>query len=142
MFSSKSSIIIFVLLYLLTTGSFAQNKKNEGSWRDPGWHPTLEDKMNLPKYCLAQYDGNFAKQTNTRTPVQLCGVYMNHLCPGLVFLGRAQNYKYSSKDRRQYAKSAAQQFDYTYKYMKPNCVLKADVDNANASAQIILKILK
>ncbi len=105
------------------------------------WHPLLADKMKLPQYCWSQFDAKFAKQSGIKMPTQICGVTMNHFCPGLVMLNRAQDGKYSPNTRHDMMKEALGGFNYTLRNMRPNCPLKSDVDAAKARADMVSKFL-
>lgn len=105
------------------------------------WHPLLADKLKLPQYCWSQFDPNFAKQSGVKMPTQICGVTMNHFCPGLVMLNRAQDSKYSPNTRHDMMKEAFGGFDYTLRQMPPNCPLRPDVEAAKARADAVSKFL-
>lgn len=136
---------IFLPLLLLSNmiaPVMAQGALNQGDDRDPGWKPLLSDRVKLPPYCLSQYDADFAQKTRTPTPVQMCGVYMNHFCPGLVLLNRAQEVNRPIAKRREYLRSALSQFEYTNRYMSPSCQIKRDVDAATMQANMLVQILR
>lgn len=105
------------------------------------WNPPLADKLKLPQYCWSQFDGNFAKQSGVKMPTEICGVTMNHFCPGLVMLNRAQDSKYSPNTRHDLMKEAFGGINYTLRQMPPNCPLKPDVDAAKARADMVAKFL-
>lgn len=105
------------------------------------WNPPQADKLKLPQYCWSQFDANFAKQSGVKSPVQICGVTMNHFCPGLVMLNRAQDSKYSPNTRHDLMREAFGGINYTLRQMPPNCPLKPDVDAAKARADMVSKFL-
>jgi hypothetical protein len=105
------------------------------------WNPPLLERLKLPQYCWAQFDANFAKQSGTKSPVQMCGSTMNHFCPALVMLNRAQDSKYHPNTRHDMMREAIGGINYTYKGMPPNCPLKPDVDAAKAKADVVARLL-
>lgn len=105
------------------------------------WNPTLADKLKIPKYCWAQFDENFRKQTGIKMPTELCGVTMNHFCPGLIMLNRAQDSKASPNERHDYMREAIGGFNYTARSMPPNCPLKPDLDAAKIKADFVARML-
>lgn len=133
---------MLLLLASLAHTSWGQSSATQGDDRDPGWKPLMSDRLKLPAYCWAQYDADFASRTRTPTPVQMCGVYMNHFCPGLVLLNRAQEINRSVAQRKEYLRGAVHQFEYTNRYMPSNCQIKRDVDAATMQASMLSQILR
>lgn len=105
------------------------------------WNPPASERLKLPKYCWAQFDANYAKQTRVKAPIQICGGTMNHFCPALVMLNRAQESKYHPNVRQELLKEAIGGINYTYKWMPPNCPLKRDLDAAKAKADVVARFL-
>jgi hypothetical protein len=105
------------------------------------WHPTPADKLKLPQYCWSQFDENFAKQTGIKMPTEICGVMMNHFCPSLVMLNRAQESKYHPNTRHDMMQEALSGIAYTYRGMPPNCPLKPDLDAAKAKANAVAPLI-
>ena len=105
------------------------------------WNPTPADKLKIPQYCWSQFDENFAKQTGIKSPVQMCGLTMNHFCPGLIMLNYASDSKHSPNERHDYMREAFGGINYTYKWMPPNCPLKPDLDAAKARADFVARLL-
>jgi len=105
------------------------------------WNPTPADKLKLPQYCWSQFDAIFAKQTGIKMPIQICGGEMNHFCPALVMLNRAQDSKYHPNTRQDMMREALGGINYTYRGMPANCPLKPDVDAAKAKADIVARFL-
>jgi hypothetical protein len=52
---------------------------------------------------------------------------MNHYCPGLVVLNRANLNSRSASQRRGYLVSAKKKFDYTISAMKKECPIRGEV---------------
>lgn len=105
------------------------------------WHPPPADMLKLPQYCRSQLDEKFAKESGVKMPIEICGVTMNHFCPSLVMLNRAQESKYSPNTRHDMMQQALSGIAYTYRQMPPNCPLKPDVDAAKARADIVARLL-
>lgn len=105
------------------------------------WNPPLADKLKLPQYCWSQFDPNFAKQSGVKMPTQICGVTMNHFCPALVMLNRAQEGKYSANTRQDMIREAIGGINYTLKGMPPNCPLRPEVEFAKAKVDMVARQL-
>lgn len=99
-----------------------QTQAQAGVYKAP-----LENVMLLPQYCWSQYDNKFQgpQYGFNRT---LCGVGMNHYCPGLLFYQKAQIETNPGK-RAQLLKRALGAIEYTLKWMQgyPNCPIRGDV---------------
>lgn len=117
--------------------AWAQQKGPDDIW-NPG--PVLLAR--LPQYCWAQYRDDYRKQTGTKSPVDMCGVWMNHFCPGLVYLDHARNRNYPKARRAEYATKALGQVHYTIRGMPPGCALAGDVEAARVQAETLMRILK
>lgn len=83
----------------------------------------------LPEYCYAQYV-NKKLESDARYSIQRCGPYMNHFCPGLIDLMRAQDVRKPTQLRRERVASAVKNFEYTLSYMPEGCWLREDADAA------------
>ena len=98
---------------------------------------TAAERAQLPKYCWPQYiDAKVAAQPGYAIPSN-CGEYMNHLCPGMIFLIRAQKLGDPPYVRKQNAAHALVDFKYTMQYMTPECSLRAEVEAAMLRAKSI-----
>ena len=99
-----------------------QTQAQAGVYKAP-----LENVMLLPQYCWGQYDNKFrgAQYGISRS---LCGVGMNHYCPGLLLYQKAQVEPDSGK-RAQLLKRTLGAIEYTLKWMQdyPNCPIRGDV---------------
>lgn len=112
-----------------------------GARRSGGMDPTAIEQAQLPKYCYAQYvDEKLAG--DPRYSIQGCGVTMNHFCPGLLHLMRAQKVSDSRGARAGELGSAIENFKYTLKAMPPGCWLRPDAEAALARAKIMERFLK
>ena len=98
---------------------------------------TAAERAQLPKYCWPQYvDAKFGGQPGYSFPPS-CGVFMNHYCPGLIALIRAERFSDPQHIRVSNAGGAIGAFNYTLKNMPPACPLRADVEAAYARAKRI-----
>lgn len=95
-----------------------------------GMNPTAIEITMLPRFCWGQYYRNKFKGPEFNIPRSSCGPGMNHYCPGLVALGRA-NRSLDNKWQRGYLDGAAGQVRYTLRAMKnyPSCPLRGEVRN-------------
>jgi hypothetical protein len=137
--SGRSLATLVLASYAVTAGAQSSPQKDPGI--NAQWYPTPADKVKLPQYCLSQYDSTFRKQTAIKMPIEICGGQMNHFCPAMVMLNRAQDSKYNPNVRHDYMREAFGGINYTYKGMPPNCPLKADLDALKAKADVVAKLL-
>ena len=93
-----------------------------------GAHPSVTEATLLPRYCWSQFLGSKFKGPEFEIPRKTCGVGMNHYCPGLVALGRA-NRSIDDKWRRGNLEIAEQGVAYTLRAMEkyPRCPIRGDV---------------
>lgn len=94
-----------------------------------GLHPSAVEVASLPKFCWHQFLGKRFDGPVFKIP-KSCGVGMNHYCPGLVQLNRA-NRSFDKLDHRRWLlKSAKGSFEYTIKAMRNyHCPLRGEVNN-------------
>lgn len=87
----------------------------------------LENVMLLPQYCWGQYDAQF-QAPQYFISRSLCGVGMNHYCPGLLEYQKAMA-ETSPGRRFQRLKVVLGDIQYTLSWMKdyPNCPIRGDV---------------
>jgi hypothetical protein len=98
---------------------------------------TASERLQLPKFCWPQYiDAKYFGMPGYSIP-RSCGEFMNHLCPGLIDLMRAERFTDPQHIRTNNAGSAITNFNYTLKHMTPACPLRADVEAALARAKRI-----
>lgn len=100
------------------------------------WAPTPLEIAKLPKYCQGQFVPALAKQPGYAFP-PACG-WVNHLCPGMVLLNRAQDLSLPRKDRVYALSQVEGELAYTRQHMTPTCPLAPDL----AAAEFKLKILR
>ena len=89
-----------------------------------GWSPDALELRVLPKYCQAQFLNLAPPQV---TPMSLCGIYANHLCPGMVLVNRASKFSIPKHLRQRIAKMARGEIAYTKKHINPRCPLTPDL---------------
>ncbi len=117
-------------------------QQQSGNDKDPGWNPSAMDKIKLPKYCWAQYDANFSRQNKVQSPMGICGVYANHICPGKVLLNRALDTSRSKQQRREYLARAKGDIEYSLRFLHPTCPLMPEVKAAQSQIQMLSRFLK
>jgi hypothetical protein len=99
---------------------------------------TALERSQLPKYCWPQYiDAKYGGQPGYSIPRYSCGESMNHLCPGLIELIRAEKVSDPRNARTTNAGKAIANFNYTLSNMLPACPLRAEVQGYLARAKLI-----
>ncbi len=109
---------------------------------DSPWAPSALTMAQLPQYCWAQYNEDFKRQSGVKSPVEMCGTWMNHFCPGLVYLNNARNPGFDKGQRRMRAQQALGEVRYTLQHMPKGCALAGDVEAARVQIETLLKILQ
>jgi len=117
----KIAVLMPLVLALLPAGASGQDVLG-------GWNPSVTEATLLPKFCWGQFLGNKFKGPEFEIPRDTCGVGMNHYCPGLVALGRA-NRSFDNKTKRGFLEGAERGVRYTVRAMEkyPRCPIRADV---------------
>lgn len=110
--------------------------------RASGWKPTAVEVAKLPQYCWGQFNPELSNHPDFPTTTRLCGPGMNHFCPGLVLLNRAQSAVLERAARRDALTHAKMEIDYTLKRTPDSCPLRADVDAAVQRVRILEKVLR
>lgn len=105
------------------------------------WTPGPLELAKLPAYCIAQFHPD-RKPAGARSPVEMCGVYMNHLCPGLVQINRAANTAYDRSTRKQSLEQARVEINYTLARVKPDCSIAQDVYAAEGRLKALQYVVK
>ncbi|MDL2336223.1 MAG: hypothetical protein QFE16_00125 [Pseudomonadota bacterium] len=134
-------VIALLAMSLSLVGSVCAQQR-DGNDKDPGWDPSISDKIKLPKYCWSQYDSHFSRQSGIRSPMGVCGVYANHICPGKVLLNRALDTSRSKQQRREYLARAKGDIEYSVKFLSPTCPLMPEVKAAQSQVQMLSGFLK
>jgi hypothetical protein len=95
-----------------------------------GWKPSAAEAAVLPEFCYRQFFGDKFKGPQYHWSPETCGVGMNHYCPGLVVLNRANKSYSNRKLRRGFLLSAEKKVVYTIKAMEkyPSCVIRPHVE--------------
>ncbi len=116
----KIAVLVSLVIALLPLGASAQSDLD-------GWHPSVPEATLLPKFCWGQFLGSKFKGPDFGFPYDSCGVGMNHYCPGLVALNRA-NRSFDNKAKRGYLQGAQAQVQYTLQALKkhPQCPIRMD----------------
>lgn len=90
----------------------------------------------MPNYCYAQYVDE-KLSSNPQYSIQGCGAYMNHYCPGLLQMMRAQKSSAPSYERKENIRQAKGNFDYTLKNMPQGCWLRPEAEAAASRARVV-----
>lgn len=97
----------------------------------------------LPQFCWSQYVDDAEGPQYSISP-RLCGVGMNHYCPGLVDLIRARRSfgdRKKLRDRLGHLNSALTNTTYTLRAMQnyPNCPIRSQVEATDAEVRVMRK---
>lgn len=128
---SAATIVVGLILGLHACNIFADEAN--------GWSPDALELSVLPKYCKMQFLNPAPPQV---TPMSLCGIYMNHLCPGMVLVNRASKLSIPKHLRKRIAKMARGELDYTKQHMNPSCPLASDLAVNDARLRNLEMFLK
>ena len=108
-----------------------------------GFQASPAEVMALPQFCYAQFLGEKYSAPQYRIP-ESCGVGMNHYCPALVVLNRANKSYAERMHRRGYLESAERQTIYTLKAMEkyPNCPIRSQVETTYRLIEMQIKSMR
>jgi hypothetical protein len=98
----------------------------------------------LPKYCYAQYFDTKQYGNPEYSIIAACGVGMNHFCPGLLNIMRAE-YRIDPKrfNRREELRWAKENVNYTIARLNPSsCRYTQDIMAAKQKVEILEKIIR
>lgn len=114
--------LLVPLVFMLRPGAALAQADMEG------WHPSVTEATLLPRYCWSQFLGKKFSGPQYKIPRDSCGPGMNHFCPGLVALGRA-NRSFDDKIKRGFLRGAEDQLRYTVRALKnyPRCPIRSEV---------------
>ena len=118
----------------------------QSTWGQPKIPPKYKDSpleiVKLPKFCWAQYvDGAYTGVPGFSLP-EVCGVYMNHFCPGLIHLSRASDISKPKAKRSESLRMATEDIQYTLQYTTPACPIYPDALAAKARADALRMFVK
>lgn len=118
-----------LILAVFATGATAQTET-------PDYKPSISEAALLPKFCWKQFMGKKFSGPQFDIPRRSCGAYVNHYCPGLIDLNRAQRAIGNERKRRADLKRARDNTLYTLKGIRsyPNCPIRA---HAEATLRVI-----
>ena len=108
----------------------------------PTYHAAPNEVAQLPKYCYNQYLDGALGGYQFSIPHESCGYAMNHFCPGLVWMLKAQKMSLPKAERVGSIQHAIMDIDYTIREMKPGCFISKDVFYAKERAQQLSKLVK
>jgi hypothetical protein len=106
---------------------------NSGHAQLSGLNVTQVEIAQLPKFCWGPLGSPVAKGPEFGIPPG-CGAGMNHYCPGLVWLLRAERTTNRAK-RGEYLGKASSNIGYTENWMKahPKCGLRPHLEESKAA---------
>jgi hypothetical protein len=105
-------------------------------------HDTALEIAQLPKFCYDQYVDTSLSRNPEYSITAACGIGMNHFCPGLLNLMRAQKGTLSRDSRRGHLRQGKENVEYTVVRMPANCRYRDDVNAAMVRVQTLEKILR
>ena len=104
------------------------------------WDPTDLELLRLPQYCIGQFRKEHWNKPGYR--IVGCGTFINHFCPALVGLMRAENVLAPKKERRHYFNTSGNHLAYTRKNMPQNCSVANDIAAAELRHRLLSISLK
>lgn len=105
----------------------------------------------LPKFCYAQYVDQKLWENPEYSIIKACGIGMNHFCPGLLNIMRAEssipvkfqmNGKTHQTNRQYELFQAKDNVQYTLKRMPPDCIYRDSVYLAKQRVDLLEKIVR
>lgn len=104
-----------------------------------GWEPTALELLQVPKYCqqqfLSKHDGKVMSKLFSG-----CS-RVNHLCPGLILINRAEKHSIPKGERKRILRQAKNEIDYSSSQLTNNCNVKADIESAQMRIRFLEKVL-
>jgi hypothetical protein len=97
----------------------------------PNYKPTPSEQALLPTFCWGQFNEAFSGPQNAEYNIHDCGAVINHYCPGLVDLMRA-NKTFGNRGRKMnYLQSAKTNTLYTLNGIAdyPQCPIRGHVES-------------
>jgi hypothetical protein len=103
---------------------------------------TMAEALALPRFCWNQYL-NYEGQEYRLPPREVCGGSINHYCPGLIALNRA-NRAVSNNVKGRWLADARRQFEYTVRHTTkyPKCPLRIDAQSKLRQIEIYQKVFR
>lgn len=129
------SVMIFRFFFLvILAAGLPLNLASAQKYRDAKFNAV--ELAQMPKYCYAQYVDE-KLSADPQYSIQGCGAYMNHYCPGLLQMMRAQKPSSPGHERKENIRQAKGNFDYTLKFMPQGCWLRPEAEAAAARARVL-----
>ena len=102
----------------------------------PDYRPSRTEAVQTPKFCWKQFMGKEFSAPQFEIPHKTCGAFVNHYCPGLIDLNRANRTIGNKRKKRAYLLKAKGHTLYTLKGIKgfPNCPIR---HHAETTLQVI-----
>lgn len=122
----------FFLWALIFTLAAIASPASAQKYRDS--QTTAAEIAALPKYCYEQYVSSKLKG-DPMYSIQGCGVYMNHLCPGLIKMMRVKREATHISIRKELVGQAIVDFNYTLNFMPPSCQMRGEVERLLEEAE-------
>lgn len=97
--------------------------------------PSQVELAQLPRYCWGQYVKELAGKPGYS--IQNCGYGMNHYCPALTVMLRANKPGISRQDKIGHLRVARKEIEYTLVRVTPNCPILGDVKLADQRLRIM-----
>ena len=135
-------VSLVALLTLTTAGPLQAQELYKGPKDLPQY------VLRLPKYCYAQYFDISLWNDPEFSIVAACGGWMNHFCPGLLNLMRAERPKPAgwpknqTFDRKSELRWGRENVQYTLAHMQSDCRYRDDVNAALLRAKALESIVR
>lgn len=139
----KSQVVPFTKALKLALLVVSLSCGAAGAIDTQGWKPSNAEVLSLPQFCYGQFLGD--KYSAPQFNISLdCGYGMNHYCPGLVVLNRANKSYADRANRRAYLEAANRDMVYTLKNMEkyPSCPIRSHVENTRRLIETQLRTLR
>lgn len=119
-------------ILLLLAGAALFSTQNALAKQDLGgaYHAPAIEVMMLPPFCWGQYYNYPDSQPQYHISQRDCGASMNHYCPGLIDMNKAERMFNNPVKKRTLLVHAKKRISYTLLHMKghPSCPIRQHVE--------------
>lgn len=120
--------------FLLLAALVAAGSASAQSYRDNEFNALEMSKM--PKYCYSQFL-NDKLRDDPQYSIQGCGPFVNHFCPAILALIRAEDPKRNAADRRRKVEYVYREVAYTLNKLPDDCWLRPDIEAVTERAKAV-----
>ena len=132
----ESSMRLVAFILILTSFAVAARARAQ-----PDYRPPAREALLLPKFCWKQFMGEKFSGPQYEIPHESCGAFVNHYCPGLIDLNRANRTLGDAGKKRAELLRAREKTLYTLRGIQrfPRCPIRS---HAETTLRIIDSELK